>query len=47
MKELGKELGQYFQAKVNIQVKPSGKGRIQIDFDSDDDLQRIISKFNS
>jgi hypothetical protein len=28
-------------------VKPSGKGRIQIDFDSDDDLQRIISKFNS
>ncbi|MGA0304006.1 MAG: ParB/RepB/Spo0J family partition protein [Schleiferiaceae bacterium] len=47
MKELGKELGQYFQTKVNIQVKPSGKGRIQIDFDSDDDLQRIISKFNS
>jgi ParB family chromosome partitioning protein len=47
MKELGKELGQYFQTKVNIQVKPSGKGRIQIDFDSDEDLQRIISKFNS
>ena len=47
MKELGKELGQYFQTKVNIQVKPNGKGRIQIDFDSDGDLQRIISKFNS
>ena len=47
MNELGKELGQYFQTKVNIQVKPNGKGRIQIDFDSDDDLQRIISKFNS
>ena len=46
IKELGKELGQYFQTKVNIQVKHSGKGRIQIDFDSNDDLQRIISKFN-
>lgn len=47
MKELGKELSQYFQTKVNIQVKSSGKGRIQIEFDSDNDLQRIISKFNS
>jgi len=47
MKELGKELSQYFQTKVNIQMKPSGKGHIHIDFDSDDDLQRIISKFNS
>ena len=47
MKELGEELSQYFQTKVNIQVKSSGKGRIQIDFDSDNDLQRIISKFNS
>ena len=47
MKELGKELSQYFQTKVNIQAKPNGKGRIQIDFDSDNDLQRIISKFNS
>ena len=47
MKELEKELSQYFQTKVNIQAKSNGKGRIQIDFDSDNDLQRIISKFNS
>ena len=42
MKELGKELGQYFQTKVNIQVKPSGKGRIQIDLILDDDLQHHL-----
>jgi ParB family chromosome partitioning protein len=44
---LTKELGNYFSSNVNIQMKANGKGKILIDFTSDEDLQRIISKFNS
>jgi len=44
---LSKDLGNYFSSKVNIQMKANGKGKILIDFTSDEDLQRIISKFNS
>lgn len=44
---LSKDLGNYFSSKVRIQMKANGKGKIQIDFTSDEDLQRIISKFNS
>lgn len=44
---LSKDLGNYFSSKVNIQMKANGKGKILIDFTSDEDLQRIISKFSS
>lgn len=45
MKELSQELGQYFQTKVSIQQTSKGNGKIQIAFESNDDLQHIISKF--
>ena len=45
MKELSQELGQYFKTKVSIQQTSKGNGKIQIAFESNDDLQHIISKF--
>ena len=44
--DLESQLGGYFEAPVAIQLNGKGKGKIQISFDSDEDLQRIISKLN-
>jgi ParB family chromosome partitioning protein len=44
--DLEAQLGGYFEAPVAIQLNGKGKGKIQISFDSDEDLQRIISKLN-
>ena len=44
--DLESQLGGYFEAPVAIQLNGKGKGKIQISFGSDEDLQRIISKLN-
>jgi ParB family chromosome partitioning protein len=44
--DLESQLGGYFDAPVAIQLSGKGKGKIQISFASDEDLQRIISKLN-
>lgn len=44
--DLESQLRGYFDAPVAIQLNEKGKGKIQISFDSDEDLQRIISKLN-
>ena len=44
--DLESQLGGYFDAPVAIQLNGKGKGKIQISFASDEDLQRIISKLN-
>ena len=44
--DLESQLVGYFEAPVAIQLNGKGKGKIQISFDSDEDLQRIISKLN-
>jgi ParB family chromosome partitioning protein len=44
--DLESQLGGYFEAPVAIQLNGKGKGKIQISFSSDEDLQRIISKLN-
>jgi len=44
--DLEAQLGGYFEAPVAIQLNGKGKGKIQISFGSDEDLQRIISKLN-
>ena len=43
---LESQLGGYFEAPVAINLGSNGKGKIQISFASDEDLQRIISKLN-
>jgi ParB family chromosome partitioning protein len=43
---LAKDLGRYFNTTVAIQMNENGKGKINISFGSDEELQRIISKFN-
>ena len=43
---LESQLGGFFEAPVAIQLNRMGKGKIQISFGSNEDLQRIISKLN-
>ena len=40
------QLTEYFSTKVAISQGPKGKGKIQIDFTSDQELAEIIAKLN-
>lgn len=44
--DLENQLGNFFGSKVGIQRSAQGKGKINIAFSSDDDLQRIIKLLN-
>ncbi|MGL4411416.1 MAG: ParB/RepB/Spo0J family partition protein [Bacteroidales bacterium] len=40
---LKKHLGNFFKAKVQLSMDPKGKGKISIPFNSEEDLERLIS----
>jgi len=40
------QLSQFFNSKVNMTCSPSGKGRITIPFNSEEDLEKIVSLFD-
>ncbi len=42
-KELSKQLGERFGSKVVVKQNPEGKGRIEIAFKSEEELQRIVA----
>jgi len=43
---LKRQLSQFFNAKVQMTCSPSGKGRITIPFNSEDDLEKIVTLFD-
>ena len=44
--DLNNHLSKFFQTKVNFKVNDTGKGKIEIPFNSSNDLERIISIFD-
>ena len=46
LEHLEAQLTSFFSSRVAIQRTPSGKGKIQIAFNSDTELERIIAKLN-
>ncbi len=46
LKHLEQQLKDFFHSKVSISMGESGKGKIQIDFTSESELQKIIMKLN-
>lgn len=46
-KELGKNLSERYGSRVTVKQAPTGKGRIEIGFRNDDDLQRIMRLLES
>ncbi len=42
-KELGRQLGERFGSKVSVKQTAEGKGKIEIPFRSDEELQRILA----
>ena len=46
LEHLEEQLASFFSSGVAIQRNPSGKGKIQITFNSDTELERIIAKLN-
>jgi len=45
-KDLNDHLSKFFQTEVNFKVNENGKGKIEIPFDSSNDLERIIGIFD-
>ena len=46
LKNLEEQLKNFFHSKVSISMGESGKGKIQIDFTSESELEKIIMKLN-
>jgi ParB family chromosome partitioning protein len=46
LKNLEQQLKDFFHSKVSISMGESGKGKIQIDFTSESELEKIIMKLN-
>jgi len=46
LKNLEQQLKDFFDSKVMISMGEEGKGKIQIDFTSESELERIIMKLN-
>ena len=46
LKNLEQQLKNFFHSKVSISMGESGKGKIQIDFTSESELEKIIMKLN-